>query len=85
MPICSLPSDVLVRLPTLLRRILSMTTTKSCAAGKERPRTKKQSKYIHGNPPGDSPKDIPRDRLISNEKYFQYSNIVLRSWYCFRL
>ena len=45
---------VLVRLPTLLLlRILLMGIANSCAAGREIPRTKNQSTYIHGNSPGD--------------------------------
>ena len=51
----------LVRLPTPLRRILSMVITNSCATGRKMPRTKNQSKYIHGNSPGYSSKDRPRD------------------------
>ena len=43
----------LVRLPTPFRRIFSMAITNSCATGRELPRTKNQSKYIHGNSPGD--------------------------------
>ena len=51
-PLPPLP-PFLVRLPTPLRRIFSMAITNSCATGREMPRTKNQSKYIHGNLPGD--------------------------------
>ena len=45
----------LVRLPTVPRRIFSMTITNSCVAGREMPRTRNQSKHIHDN--------LPRDRV----------------------
>ena len=45
---------VLVRLPTPLQEIFSMAFTNSCAVGREMPRTKNQSKYIHGNSPKES-------------------------------
>ena len=39
---------LLIKLPTPLRRILSIAITNGCAAGREVPCTNNQSKYIHG-------------------------------------
>ena len=50
-------SCFIFRLPTPLRRILSVAITNNCAAEREMPRTKNQSKYIHGNSSGDSLQD----------------------------
>ena len=47
------PFLLLVRLPTPLQRILSMAITDNCAAGREMPRTKNKSKYVHDNSLGD--------------------------------
>ena len=63
-----------------------MVTTNSCATGREMPRTKNQSKYLHMvTCPEIGVTDRPQDRLISVAKHFQHSNVALRSWYCFCL
>ena len=55
-----------------------MAITDSCAAGREMPRTKNQSKYIHSYTRRDSPTDRPTfENYSSLDKIVVYSSVKL--------